>query len=107
MSYKPCGVTRGELDRRHTKSDRNPPGLPEWTFRLVDEVAELSVVTWPADQNACSNEPSSSRLGPARMMRQSATNDERGEGGTILEPTPSFACFRRVPSLGLNSRIRG
>ena len=53
MSYKPCGVTRGELDRRHTKSDRNPPGLPEWTFRLVDEVAELSVVTWPADQNAC------------------------------------------------------
>ena len=53
MSYKPLGVTRGELNRRPTKSDRNPRGLPEWTFRSVDEVAELSVVTWPADQNAC------------------------------------------------------
>jgi phage head maturation protease len=52
MSYKPRGVTRGELNRRPAKSDHNPRGIPEWTLRSVDAVAELSIVTFPADQNA-------------------------------------------------------
>jgi phage head maturation protease len=52
MSYKPKGTTRGELNRRAMTSEHNPKGIPEWTLRGVDEISEISVVTWPADPRA-------------------------------------------------------
>lgn len=50
-SYAFRGTTRGELKRSPKRSEHNPRGLPEATMRDVGEIKEISIVTFPADEN--------------------------------------------------------